>query len=284
MDYTDAMKRTILLLLTLLFVLQGCAFGFGEAKSEFEKVITSAEGAIAGENSAEAGKNAEAGNAANEATTNVSAPATLTKLATLLPPMLQTYTGDYAVYVLNPKTNAAFTYNNHSMPSASMIKMFILGKAYEEIAAGKLSEGEVIYLKSSDKVGGAGNIQGYSTGTALSIKTLLHEMITESDNVATNLLIRRLGMDNINAYIQANGYTETKLQRQMMDFEAVRQGRENFTSVRDLGAIFTKIYNHQCVNPELDEKMIATLKQQTDTEKLVQGLPAGTVFAHKTGI
>jgi len=197
--------------------------------------------------------------------------------------MVAGFDGDYSVYVYGFKDGTTYVHNEKPMLSASMIKMFILGKAYEEISRGKLSEQENITLKSSDFVGGAGNIQGMAVGTRLTVGYLLRQMIIESDNVATNIMIDRLGMANINAYITANGYKNTKLQRHMMDFAAQKQGLRNYTSAADLGKIFQLLYKHKCVNGPMDDKMLAILKDQTDNDKIPQGLPAGTVVAHKTG-
>ena len=205
------------------------------------------------------------------------------KLQTAVDSLVKTYGGEYSVYVEDLKDGVTYTCNEKAMPSASMIKVFILAKAYEEMAAGRLNEEEIIVLEGTDIVGGAGNIQGMPVGSKLSIKYLLRQMIIESDNIATNLIINRLGMGNINAYIAKNGYTKTKLQRLMMDFTAQRQGRENYTSVQDLGKIFTLLYKHQCINGPMDDKMIGILKDQTDNDKLPKGVPGGTVIAHKTG-
>lgn len=191
--------------------------------------------------------------------------------------------GEYSVFVYNIPAATTYTYQNKAMPSASMIKMFILAKAYEEINKGTLSENEQYVLKKTDIVGGAGNLQGQAIGSSFSIKYLLEQMIVESDNVATNIIIDRLGMGNINAYIQQHGYKYTKLQRRMMDFTAQQQGLENYTSAADLGKIFLQLYRHTCVNATMDSKMLDILKAQTDNDKLPQGLPEGTVMAHKTG-
>ena len=107
-------------------------------------------------------------------------------------------------------------------------------------------------------------------------------MITESDNTATNILIRYLGMDNINEYISSNGYGETVLRREMMDFSAVAAGRENYTSVRDLGKFFSRLANHSCVGQEYDDLMMEILLQQTDTEVFPAAVP-NVRIAHKTG-
>jgi len=59
----------------------------------------------------------------------------------------------------------------------------------------------------------------------------------------------------------------------MMDSNAINAGRENFSSVTDLGNIFTKIYNHKCVNENFDNLMLEFLKAQTDTDCFPAALP-----------
>lgn len=67
------------------------------------------------------------------------------------------------------------------------------------------------------KVDGAGIISSWSDGTEISLYDLLKLMITESDNNATNIIIDRFDMDEINNFIQQRGYKDTKLSRKMMD-------------------------------------------------------------------
>ena len=191
----------------------------------------------------------------------------------------------YSFYYLDlsdPKNREAQVYNSCSMRSASMIKVFILATAMEKASRGELDLEEHLILDASDKVGGAGIISGYSSGTSFSIKKLLELMITESDNTATNMIIDKVGINYINEYIKINGYNDTILNRKMMDFAAVREGRENYTSVRDLGKFFTKLYDKKCVNQEYDDIMIDFLVGQTDTEGIPAVLENATV-AHKTG-
>ena len=172
--------------------------------------------------------------------------------------------------------------NNQSRRSASMIKVFIMSYAMEKASIGELNLDNTLILRSADKVGGAGVICGWSSGTAIKISTLIELMITESDNTATNMMIDYLGMENINQYIVSNGYNDSIVRRKMMDFDAVAAGHENYSSVADLGKFFTKLYNHECVNAEYDEMMIGILKKQTDLEVLPSVLPCMEI-AHKTG-
>lgn len=189
----------------------------------------------------------------------------------------------YSVYISYPnEERKPYIYQSESMRSASMIKVFLLAAAMEKVKEGSLQLGMPIVLRSKDKVGGSGILGGYPNGFVLRLDSVLRLMITESDNTATNILIDLLGMDNINTYIKENGYKDTCLSRKMMDFAAVKDGRENYTSVRDLGCLFERIYRHECVSDEQDEIMLSYLKEQTDKECFPSALPDATI-AHKTG-
>lgn len=183
---------------------------------------------------------------------------------------------------LDESPRHTFLYHSQKMRAASMIKVFILGKAMQQIQAGAMRLEDNVILTDDDKVGGSGVLTGYEEGTTISIYDLLFLMITESDNTATNIMIDYLGMDQINRYIAEAGYSDTILQRKMMDFDAVAEGRENYTSVYDLGTFFARLYDHQCVSPQYDNLMIEILKGQADTEGIPTALP-NAIVAHKTG-
>ena len=186
---------------------------------------------------------------------------------------------EYAVFLAYPKKSSTpFIHNSKKMRSASLIKVFILAAAMEKVKVGELDLNENLTLQASDKVGGAGILAGYASGSKISVEELLRLMITESDNTATNIIIDKIGMENINRYIQSQNYSDTILQRKMMDFN----GKENYSSVADLGNIFTKIYNRKCVDKKLDEIMIDFLKGQTDKDCFPSALP-NKIIAHKTG-
>ena len=190
---------------------------------------------------------------------------------------------EYAVYLTYPqKSSETFIYNSKPMRSASMIKVFILAAVMEKANRGEINIDETLTLRDSDKVGGSGILAGYSSGTELTLREVMELMITHSDNTATNMVIDRVGMSAINEYIQSRGYSDTILRRKMMDFDAIAAGRENFSSVRDLGNFFTRLYNYECVSEEYDKIMIDFLVKQTDTGCFPAALPDKQI-AHKTG-
>ena len=169
------------------------------------------------------------------------------------------------------------------MRAASLIKLFIMVSVFEKISAGHIDPDEAVSFSESERVNGAGLLQHLSAGTARTILELIDLMITESDNIATNLLIDRIGMDSVNSRIQCLGYKDTKLCRRMMDFDAAAAGRENHTSVMDTAQLLDQIHRTSCIDKVADTAMIRILERQTDRCKIPLLLPQGTICQHKTG-
>jgi possible beta-lactamase class A len=174
------------------------------------------------------------------------------------------------------------TVHSHRIKSASMIKVFILSYLFEKVDKGEISLQDLYVLKPSDKVGGSGVLYGYESGSILTIDTLARLMIAESDNTATNILIDKLGLENINSYLLNQGYMDTQLNRKMMDLIAIDKGIENYTSAKDLGNWFLKLAKGELASDLANKKMIHYLLEQTDTECISLALP-NRVIAHKTG-
>lgn len=184
-----------------------------------------------------------------------------------------------AYIYMNGESN---TIQSHRVRAASMIKVYILSYLFEKIDKGEISLQDVYVLKSSDKVGGSGVLYGYESGSVLSIDMIARLMITESDNTATNILIDKLGLENINSYIAIQGYKDTQLNRKMMDVNAIDKGIENYTSAQDLGNWFLKLAKGEMASDLSNKQMIYYLLGQTDTECISAALP-NRIIAHKTG-
>ena len=169
------------------------------------------------------------------------------------------------------------------MRSASLIKLFIMVEAFEQIKTNQLDPAATIAVTEKDLVVGAGILQELPVGTSHTVSSLIDLMITESDNIATNLLIDRLSMSTINARVNSLGCADTILRRRMMDFAAAAAGRENMTSVRDIIGLLTRLYNSDCVSYDADIAMCAILGRQTDRCKIPLLLPTSVTCQHKTG-
>ena len=191
--------------------------------------------------------------------------------------------GTFAIAVKDPTTGFKWNAGSRPMRSASLIKVFIMVEAFEQMKAGQLSAETLLSFTESDRVAGSGLLQELPAGTSRTLLELIELMITESDNIATNLLIDRIGMSAINLRIQALGCTDAVLQRRMMDFAAASAGRENLTSVSDMARVLSLLHTADCVNPESDLAMCAILGRQTDRCKIPLFLPSDALCQHKTG-
>lgn len=170
--------------------------------------------------------------------------------------------------------NGDFTYNLHiysddyrlsseSRPqkAASIIKLFIMEYAFSLIEKGEISK--------DDKINGR------------FLSSLIESMITVSDNNSTNVLINHFTMEKINAYIKEAGYSDTVLQRRMLDTQAASRGEENYTSVKDVMAFLDNLYENKDSFPE--SEMLDIMKRQTIATKLRRKMPSGILMASKTG-
>lgn len=164
--------------------------------------------------------------------------------------------------------------------SASIIKLAILGTLLDQAQSGVLSLDDSATVGPSDIVGGTGVIQASGAGGSYTYRQLAACMIQDSDNIATNLIIDAVGMPAVNEYARGIGLAETVLNRRMMDFST---DVENYTSANDVARMLQLIYQGKLVSPDASEFALDLLKGQHDGAGLLEGLPAGSVFAHKTG-
>lgn len=204
--------------------------------------------------------------------------------------LVEPYGGLVSVYAaaLDPVTFATLDGEVAATPdtrrvAASIIKLPILACALETVAAGELSLDEQITVTQQDIVGGSGSIQACGAGVSYSVDELLRVMIAQSDNVAANLIIGRLGMGAVNETCAVLGLAQTALARLMMDTDAQAQGRENYTSARDAATVLQRLAAGTIATPELCERARGYLLAQEDVRGIVEGVPGDVSVAHKTG-
>ncbi len=188
-----------------------------------------------------------------------------------------------SVYYKSLSTNQIFYNYSGKMPAAGMIKVFIMAKAMDDLQAGTYKNTDEYTLREDDIVEESPALQNEKPGIKLTFGALLEKMIVANDNTATNMLIDILGMDNINKYIQDKGYADTVLLRKMMDYNAQKEGKENYTSVNDLVTIFEKIYRGKCVSVGYDKQMLQFSQAVQSKNKIPALLPKNVVVAHMEG-
>jgi beta-lactamase class A len=117
---------------------------------------------------------------------------------------------------------------------------------------------------------------------SLSLRDLAIFMVVLSDNTATNVLIDRLGMDNINSGIARLGLKETKLRRRMIDLEAAKHGNENVSTPREMLTLIEKVRVGQALDAAHAKDYFDLLKLPKESE-FHQALPEDVPIADKPG-
>lgn len=176
-----------------------------------------------------------------------------------------------------------FIHGDEIMPQASSIKIAVLANLYLQAQQGKLKLTDEYVVRKEDLVEGSDIMLGLTPGvTRLTLRDLATMMVAVSDNSATNVLIGRVGMDNVNAMLESLGLHATRLRRQMMDLKAAGEGRENVSTPREMMTLLETIYRGKLLNREMTAdfmKMLSTHKESA----LLQGLPDDAAAANKPG-
>jgi beta-lactamase class A len=122
-----------------------------------------------------------------------------------------------------------------------------------------------------------------SLGGSLTLRQLCEAMITVSSNLATNLLIEKLGVESIRQRVRALGADGMSVLRGVEDGKAFRAGLVNTTTARGLLVLLEALAAGNAVGPQADREMVEILKRQRFGAAIPAGLPPGTPVAHKTG-
>lgn len=120
-------------------------------------------------------------------------------------------------------------------------------------------------------------------GTNATISDLNHAMITYSSNIATNLILQLVGAEETTQTMRSLGAERIRVIRGLYDMKAFDQGLSNRTTAKDLGILFEKIATGEAVSSEMDQKMIAVLKDQFYRDVFPAHLPEDVTVANKTG-
>lgn len=166
---------------------------------------------------------------------------------------------------------------------ASSIKICILAELYRQAQQGKLKLTDLYSVSAADLVQDSDIMGGLTPGvTQITLRDLATMMVAVSDNSATNVLIDRIGMDNVNAFLKARGLRETKLRRKMMDVKAAGEGRENVSTPNEMASLLEALFRGQILSKELTADFFKVLS--THKESFIpRDLPDDLKIANKPG-
>lgn len=184
---------------------------------------------------------------------------------------------------------------DESFHAASTMKVPVLIELFHQVNDGKLALSDFLIVRNEFRsivdgspfkldVSDDSEADLYKAeGQTRTISQLAELMITVSSNLATNLLIEKLGVENIRATVHSLGADGMNVLRGVEDGKAFQKGMNNTTTARGLAVLMTAIADGKAVDQESSQRMVAILERQEFNEAIPAGLPAGTRVAHKTG-
>ena len=176
--------------------------------------------------------------------------------------------------------------------TASTIKLAIMAETFHQVAEGKLHWNDPIELTKEKKQGGSGILFEFSDGTKIDLQTALHLMIVVSDNTATNLVLDKVGTDNVNDFMDSLGLTDIKSMRKIGgggDSKAWLNDPRNKlfglgrASPHQMVQLIEMMEKGELVSKDASAEMISILKRQQFKDGIGRGESDTIPVASKSG-
>lgn len=196
------------------------------------------------------------------------------------------YEDNIAIYIKDLSTGEEIKFNeNKQFPSASLVKIPLMATVFYKVEKAELQLDEELTYFKRHRCSGSGRIKFFSPGKKFKLSQLVDLMITESDNVATNIITERIGLEEINRIIKEEfKLKHTNMDRYIMDLVSRNHGIENYTTAKEMGMLLEKIYHGKLVSKQASLSMLTLLMRQRISDRIPRYLPEEVVVAHKTGL
>lgn len=152
------------------------------------------------------------------------------------------------------------------IPVTNTFKSIVDGSPYE-MSATEDSDGEVYK----------------AIGKTMTMRELVTASIIVSSNLATNILIEKLGAENVRKTVAALGGEGMVVLRGVEDQKAFDKGLNNATTARALMVLLEKIARGEAVSRTASRGMADILRMQQFNDGIPAGIPEGVPVGHKTG-
>jgi beta-lactamase class A len=234
-------------------------------------------------------------------------PARIDRLKTQIERLLRRADGKVGVAVQHLESGQGLNINGEMLfPMASAFKVPVLVELLYQVKEGRYKLEDDITVQKSNQHVGSGMISNLvMPGMRLSVLNMAHFMMMISDNSAADILLEKVGAENINLRLKSLGITGISVNRScqklIMDFQVLLAGSrtpearkaaivkfgenpEDEATPLAMNTLFEKIFKKEIL--DLDSCNLALqimLKCETGEKRIKGELPPGTIVAHKTG-
>lgn len=233
--------------------------------------------------------------------------------------------GEVGVAAKHIETGEELTINGDTyFPMASVFKIPIFVEVMAQIKEGQFTLEDEISIQKTDQHFGSGMLSDLDApGIKLSVRNLINLMMMISDNSATDILLTKVGAENVNNRLRSYGLEKITVNRTChhlimdaigMDYEkykgllldevtkafrkdraenpeAFEQARKNFSRIiKDqsspgaMNRLLELVFRKEILDEESCDYIVQILlKCQTGERRLQGDLPSYVKIAHKTG-
>lgn len=204
--------------------------------------------------------------------------------------------GQFGIAFKDLQSGATFFINeNIDFHAASTMKTPVMAEVFAQAESGKFRlEDEVLVYndftsiadgsKYSVDVADDSEQELYQQiGSGIPISELIYRMITKSSNLATNILIDKVGASAVNQAMRNMGAQHISILRGVEDQKAFDKGMNNMVTAKDLMLLFEQIASEKLVSQQASKQMVSILMQQHLKGAIPAKLPSDVRVANKTG-
>lgn len=197
-------------------------------------------------------------------------------------------------------------------PTASVFKVYVLAEFFRKVEAGELSLDERTELTADMIVAGSGILKNMRPGMSLTLYDYAYLMMAYSDNTATDLVTRAVGLENVRENIlKGFSLTDTRVDytcRELLritydksvpdgeldkhtgkptyrngDYFRCAVEKNDQTTPNDLARFFKLMYEGKLPTAWAAEQALEMMKKCGTNSRIPARLPLGVEVAHKTG-
>ncbi|MCA1618677.1 MAG: class A beta-lactamase-related serine hydrolase [Acidobacteria bacterium] len=172
-----------------------------------------------------------------------------------------------------------------SFHAASTMKVPVMLEVYRAARAGRLRLDERLPVRNEFKSIADGSAFSVApeddsertlyakVGATETVRELMRLMVTESSNLATNILIERVTPARVRELCRRLGARDMRVLRGVEDGKAYARGMNNTTTARDLLLLLRAIAEGRAVSAEASREVADVLAAQKFNEGIPAGLP-----------